>query len=481
MLISAIFRPMLRSPFGLGFAVAVAAWLVGTALQIWLIPAFYTGQEAVGGLVVLDSIGFHQTALTLAQKIHTDGWGVWRLAPNATDAPAGLAGAMYVLFGATPLSMLPLNAVLHGASATVVMLILKKIFTTIPAAVGAIAFAINPTALEWVAQIHRDGVFIFGNLLFVLGTLNLFATQTANQNYHFTDLLVRSFIPTVLGIFLSWLVRSYWVYVILVIYLTITAAALIALLKIDVRSIGKDITYRAIFTFFSFLFIFWLFQSHTRYAGAELSLPITPVSVESASNKDTTANTPVSFDSDINESVSTKETKAMLAWQNSGWLPSSIERRLYGLHVVRYGVLISGGNSLVDADYQFNSLEALLAYMPRALQLGLLSPSPDFWGGVGSTPAMSLARKLIGPLTVVFYICLFGSLLGLFLMRRNSAAWILVAACLISIQFYALVYPNIGALIRFRYGPFMLLISFGVATYAHLITSWHQNRAKQQN
>jgi hypothetical protein len=56
-----------------------------------------------------------------------------------------------------------------------------------------------------------------------------------------------------------------------------------------------------------------------------------------------------------------------------------------------------------------------------------------------------------------------------------------VAACLISIQFYALVYPNIGALMRFRYAPFMLLIAFGVATYAHLITCWHQKRPKQQS
>jgi hypothetical protein len=465
MLSSAVFRPLLRSPFGLGFAVAVAAGLVGTALQMWLIPAFYTGQGAVGGLVVLDSIGFHQTALTLAQKIHTDGWGFWRLAPNATDAPAGLAGAMYVLFGATPLSMLPLNAVLHGASATVVMLILKKIFTTIPAAVGAIAFAINPTALEWVAQIHRDGVFILGNLLFVLGTLNLFDIQTTSQKQGATSLLIRAFIPTVLGIVLTWLVRSYWVYVILVIYLTITSAALIALLKVGLQSIGKEIVYRVIFTLASILFIFWLLQFHTRYVGAELSLP----------------NTPVSVDTGVKESASKEEIMAMLSWQNSGWLPSSIERRLYGLHVVRYGVLISGGNSLVDADYQFNSLGALLAYMPRALQLGLLSPSPDFWSGVGSTPAMSLARKLIGPLTVVLYICLFGSLWGLYLMRRHTAAWILVAACLISIQFYALVYPNIGALMRFRYAPFMLLIAFGVATYAHLITCWHQKRPKQQS
>ena len=51
-------------------------------------------------------------------------------------------------------------------------------------------------------------------------------------------------------------------------------------------------------------------------------------------------------------------------------------------------------------------------------------------------------------------------------MRQKIAVWVLVASCLIGVGAFALTYPNIGALIRFRYAYYMLLVAFGVATAA---------------
>lgn len=122
----------------------------------------------------------------------------------------------------------------------------------------------------------------------------------------------------------------------------------------------------------------------------------------------------------------------------------------------------------MDADWQLDSVGSVLSYIPRALQLGLFSPFPELWGGQASTPAMTMARKVVGGVTLVFYVCLLGLAFGLWRMRKNQSLWVMVGACLTGILVYAVTYPNIGTLIRYRYGFYMLLIGFGAAWWCDL-------------
>lgn len=163
-------------------------------------------------------------------------------------------------------------------------------------------------------------------------------------------------------------------------------------------------------------------------------------------------------------------------WVRTQWMPEAFERKFYQLSVARRGAISNGGNTLIDANVQFNSAKDFLMYLPRALQVGLLSPLPEFWGGKGSTPAMALARKVVGVVTGVFYICLIGLLAGLFFFRRSLGFWIVLVFCLFGILVYAFTYPNVGALMRFRYGFYMPLISFGAAVIAEQIFNWRGRR-----
>ncbi len=140
-----------------------------------------------------------------------------------------------------------------------------------------------------------------------------------------------------------------------------------------------------------------------------------------------------------------------------------IEDRFYRIASIRRGVISTGGNTLVDIDVPFNSVSAVVRYIPRALQLGIFSPFPKFWSGEASTPAMTMARKVVAGVTFLAYVCLVGLGIGLWWMRNNLSLWVMIGSCLMGILIYAVTYPNIGTMIRFRYGFYMLLIAFGVA------------------
>ncbi len=169
-----------------------------------------------------------------------------------------------------------------------------------------------------------------------------------------------------------------------------------------------------------------------------------------------------------------------LRWVRTQWLPEMIDVKFYQLSQSRRGAISTGGNTLIDATVQFKSAKDFLDYLPRALQVGLLSPMPEMWRGKGGTPAMTLARKVVGVVTLVFYVCLIGLLAGLFVFRKNPWFWIILVFCLLGILVYTFTYPNIGALMRFRYGFYMVLISFGAAVVVEQALNWSKSRRQIQ-
>ena len=164
-------------------------------------------------------------------------------------------------------------------------------------------------------------------------------------------------------------------------------------------------------------------------------------------------------------------------WVRTWGIPETLERKLYQLAELRRIItLCYGGNTLIDGEVQFNSAKDFPLYLPRALQVGLLSPMPELWGGEGSSPAMTLARKIVGVVTCFFYVCLMGLSAGLFLFRGNLSLWIILVFCSLGILVYTFTYPNVGTLMRYRYGFHMTLISFGAAVVLDQVLAWRGKR-----
>ena len=165
-----------------------------------------------------------------------------------------------------------------------------------------------------------------------------------------------------------------------------------------------------------------------------------------------------------------KKTNEVI-WYFSRWVPDSIERKFYQISIVRRNSINLGGNTLIDEEIQLLSVTDFITYAPRALQLGLLSPFPRFWSGEGSTQAMTMARKIVGATTILFYICLVGLIMSIKMFRRNPAFLAIIVICIFGILLYSYTHPNTGTLLRYRYGFYMLLVAFGASNIVQTILS----------
>jgi len=438
----------------LGIAVFVWTWFLSLILQLWVIPHFFSHAGSNEGLVILDSFGFHEQAKQKAAEISTLGWSVWELRPYG-QSPVGFASAFYVFFGTSPQSFLPFNALVHALSACIVLTILRKYFSIYPSLIGSLIFVLNPASFEWVAQIHRDGIFILGTLLFILGWINFFDDYDDLRQKNLKYFLRLSLI-FIIGIFVIWVGRPYWIQITLI--LTIFFGGFLLCLRVfdgqpfDLRRISICLCIVTMLIFFQLL----LTSGKTAY-----TVTYVPSQIEEGiqSGGGGGSSKP---EGGIPSGSST------YTYQHSDWLPWAFEKHVYQIAMIRGNNLILGGNTLVDASYRFDSLMSFLSYFPRALQIGLLSPLPNLWVGQGSTPAMTAARKIMGPVTVVFYFSLVGAIMGVYFLRKRPSFWITYLNLLLGILVFAVITPNVGTIIRYRYGFYMLLVAIGVAVWCEI-------------
>ena len=438
----------------LGIAVFVWTWFLSLILQLWVIPHFFSHAGSNEGLVILDSFGFHEQAKQKAAEISTLGWSVWELRPYG-QSPVGFASAFYVFFGTSPQSFLPFNALVHALSACIVLTILRKYFSIYPSLIGSLIFVLNPASFEWVAQIHRDGIFILGTLLFILGWINFFDDYDDLRQKNLKYFLRLSLI-FIIGIFVIWVGRPYWIQITLI--LTIFFGGFLLCLRVfdgqpfDLRRISICLCIVTMLIFFQLL----LTSGKTAY-----TVTYVPSQIEEGiqSGGGGGSSKP---EGGIPSGSST------YTYQHSDWLPWAFEKHVYQIAMIRANSLTLGGNTLVDASYRFDSLMSFLSYFPRALQIGLLSPLPNLWVGQGSTPAMTAARKIMGPVTVVFYFSLVGAIMGVYFLRKRPSFWITYLNLLLGILVFAVITPNVGTIIRYRYGFYMLLVAIGVAVWCEI-------------
>ena len=399
---------------------------IGLIIQKVLVPRLFP--SANDGLVILDSIGFDLIAKEKASQILIHGWSSWELNPSK-QLPAGIASIFYVIFGKNPSSFLPFNAIMHSLSACLVFGILRKNFSQIPSLLGVFFFAVYPTSLEWVSQIHRDGIFIFGNLLVLTGLI--LVVNQVSKNKLYVPASIFSTIAMILGYSLVYLVRPYWIDMVFVFLCVVFAMLLFGYLNNFFVSGSR----RLVFFQLTPLFLFFLF-----------------INLSGLSNVNNLF---------LNQSQNVNNQSATSEWVDSKWIPSVIDNKFKKLVILRRGVIFTGGNSLLKDEPVLNSTFAVIKYVPRAISIGLLSPFPNLWSGKGSTPAMTLARKGMGVLTLVNYLCLIGVFFAMRERFKNPTTWLILTFSLSGILAYSLVYPNIGSLIRFRFLFYMMLTSYG--------------------
>jgi len=197
--------PFLKIWLGFFAYTVLVALIIQLVVLPYLFPAWHAGNGLLKGL---DSVWFHDLAVELAQKIHTQGWSAWVLLPSG-QAPAGIAGAIYAISEPKLWTTIPLNAALHATAALVLFKILLIFISRWRIAIlFVLPFLMYPSAATWYSQNHKDGYSIAGAILFVYGWILLARMDTWQRGWR---QLCTAILLIVSGIVLSWIVRPYLV------------------------------------------------------------------------------------------------------------------------------------------------------------------------------------------------------------------------------------------------------------------------------
>jgi hypothetical protein len=123
----------------------------------------------------------------------------------------------------------------------------------------------------------------------------------------------------------------------------------------------------------------------------------------------------------------------------------------------RFAASYSDAGSLLDAQTEFRSTGDLLRYAPRALAIGMWAPFPSTWFSVGRRVG-NVGKIVSGFETLAIYLLQVLTALALIREPRQFARWFLVVMIVGGVTALAFVIPNAGAIYRFRYVFWILLI-----------------------
>ena len=412
------------------------AIIFGLLLQLFVLPHIFPNLHAGNGLLKgADWVWFNQVATELAVKIQENGWGVWELRPYG-QAPAGMAAAIYAATGISePFVYLPLNALLFAiAVAELHRLISYLIDDPNYAWIGVLPIIIFPSSLMVYGQLHKD-VFSMAGILIILNTLLLNSIQRGGVS------IFPFIMRTIIGLFLIWVVRPYFMDVIIAAWRIGVGLLLLWLLW-----------YRPKQMKWSLLVIITILVIH-QYA-LQLNLNYRNVGVVERIQYQ-------QQQQQQQQQVEFTRIPIQGSANTYGSLPARFDR-------VRQNFINSYPNagSMLDGDVRFYSITDIFTYLPRAIQVGYLAPFPNMWFETGVNVGAGIMRKISGIEMLITYIALFAGIMTWIIKWRSKYTLIFLAvvvtgSALLVIQTIAI--PNIGTLYRMRLAPWHLTLGLNLA------------------
>ncbi len=424
--------PTGRIFWSLSFAYAcfMALLLQKAILPLW--PEMHAGH----GLLMNDSILFHNMAMEIAQRIHANGWSEWHIYPQGASANVGLLSLLYALLGPDPAWFIPFNAAAHANGALLIYRIGARLVVGDVGKLGgllaAISFLAFPSALQWYGQNHKDAFAIVGLLLVLDAWLAIHDDQYVVELRH----TIRVFFAALLGSVLIGLVRPYFV---VVVALGLLASFLISSIwRSRVKFVSIRLMFLVVVTLLAAVFV--------RFGIAE--------GVYSSNSEG------------MNVGAYTSITEEF-HWNESDGVPTILEKTLrraseLRAHFVFFGRSVGAGSE-IDGDRLPNTAWAALAYMPRALFVGMFAPFPDAWSERVTLP------RLIGAMeTAAWYLACLGAI---FSVARYRSRKLLAGTvfCAVLITMLAYIHPNVGTLYRQRFGLWHFFMLVGCIGWVSLL------------
>lgn len=420
-----------------------------------IVPEWSDGHGLIPGQ---DVTRFHQLAAEQAEAIALYGWSAWELRPNGWGI-SGLMSAWYALTLSEPWVLAPIQALLYGVS---VMLLAKLLFAVTEnrrvVLLAALPAVLLPSAAIIYAQPHRDLYVMFGLMLAIYGWWLLFRMQQVPLVQALGLAACGSGLIAV-GYLVAWVVREFSAEI----FQGLGGLFVLLLLLSVGYSLRKTSQYLASTLASLVAALLLLFAMASFHSGdfftRELQAVPDPTEPHGAW-----------------EEISIEQVGG---WRSVNWLPSRIDdplRRLAGAreHFIRG---YSHGRTAIDTDVHFRHGVDLVAYTPRALQVGLFSPFPYQWlPHPEAEPVRNAYRVLGGVEMAVLYLVLPFLLYAGWCWWRRPAFWVLLMPALAWVMVYAYTVPVVGSLVRYRFPGYVIIVALSVAGLCQAILHWRAAR-----
>jgi 4-amino-4-deoxy-L-arabinose transferase-like glycosyltransferase len=397
-------------------------------------------RDGIMGSFAFDSYDYQRGAIELAQMLRAGnitGWATAAEPPHVKiiAAPFALLGP---LFGYGTLSAEPYNLICYLAIVALVFGLGQELGGQRTGVLAAAVVALWPTFLLHTLQLLKDPLFIMAAL-----ALLLCAVTSFGRTYGRVVGATASMFSILLVLLLS-LVRFSFV-------LLMIAIALLTLVLLIVRQAKER------------RLLFW------NMAPALAVLLTSMLLLPFVSNQNIRRTK--QFVSDQVGPLKDVADPAVQVPTTVRWLtapeangPANTERKHSGKFArrissmrSRFAAAYANSGSLLDADTEFRNLSDLARYVPRAMEVGLWAPFPSTWISTGKRVG-NAGKLLSGVETFVIYGLQLLALAAIVREPRRLSLWFVLAVVIAGVTALAFVIPNVGALYRFRYVFWILLI-----------------------
>jgi len=369
----------------------------------------------------MDSIGFDQWATHGARLLQEGGFSSWwhgdgtilddgnhhLISELVEHYPhVRLISLCYFLFTPHPIAFAPVNAFVWTATVFAVYALARTLMPNNRnmAALGTMLFTLMPTYLLQTTQLLKDPLYILGASLFLLGGARLL-----NGRQVWSSVVI-----IVVGMQLCVLLRDYMLpaFALLVVVIIV-----MAFVRIPTPRIFAALTAGVLLMLVSWQLLETGGDIH--FPGVSVSQPLPDVS-------------------------------------------QSLDRIIQSVQGTREAFYGFNAGSVVDKDVVFKGWVDGLHYVPRALQVGLLSPFPSCWFQPDQS-TLAGSRLLAGSEMMVLYVLMIGFVGFIFLraIPLRLRLFLLVFTFLFIILL-GMAVPNMGAIYRMRYAYLLPIVLCGV-------------------
>jgi hypothetical protein len=436
-------------PYKLIFSgVFIYVIIIGVFIQLYFLPNFPQFHYGHGLLKGGDWEHFHDTALLCSKLIvgfnysECENLFQWQ---NVILIPS----FAYHFSGVNePWVILPLNALLFSISSTALVGIYGFFSNIRTAMIASLPFILYPSAAMIYGQIHKDVISICGVFLSIYIYMYLIVKK---KNLNFL-IVIKLFLLAIIANMLIVVVRPY--------LLQVLTFSFFAGLSIYILIKRKFSIY--LFPIFFLILLQVLF--------------IRLNTVDSGNNNGTKLINSELQNTQVQSSVLPNTQVPSGAIHVSEH--SIIDRVVRKLGSTREAFAngYPSAKSNIDLDIKFESMYDVIAYLPRAMQIGLFAPFPNQWFSESKSEVGGVMRIISSLEMIVGYLLFIGLLLN-FGMNAYANQINLIIAYFIPLTLIviaALVVCNVGTMYRMRYGSWQLLNGFGLMGWVYWI-EWKFN------